>query len=149
MAKGIEPVDTKIKRIVFYVVLIGVVVLLWAVVRNKPNPAKATYSQFLEQVQSGQVNNAVILATRTGTNEITYRLKDGSEARTVVPSDYRNVLEALQQKMVNIEIRDASSQWLQMLLNASPFLVLLGFWFFMMRRMPRGRGIFWANPDAK
>jgi ATP-dependent Zn protease len=37
--------------------------------------------------------------------------------------------------MVNIEIRDASSQWIRVLANASPFLLLLGFWFFMMNRM--------------
>jgi len=131
--------NSKAKSVVFWVVLIGVAALLWAVMQSGPNSTKATYSQFLEQVQSGQVNKAVIVDAHTGANPVTYSLKNGSQARTVVPSDYRAALEAMQQKMVNIEIRDASSQWIRILLNASPFLVLLAFWVFMMNRMSNGR----------
>jgi len=134
--------SSKTKGFVFYAVLIGVAALLWLVVRNGPNPAKASYSQFLQQVQSGQVNKATIVAAHTGVNQVDYSLKDGSQAHTVVPSDYRDVLETLQRKMVDIEIRDASSQGLRVVANATPFLVLLGFWFFMMRRMSN-------RPDAK
>jgi cell division protease FtsH len=132
--------NSKAKGVVFWAVLIGVAGLLWAVIQNKPNSAKATYSQFLQQVQSGQVSKAIIIADHSGANPVTYNLKDGTEAHTVVPSNYQGVLEALQQKMVNIEIRDASRQWVRMLANASPFLVLLGFWVFMMRRMPNRPG---------
>jgi cell division protease FtsH len=131
--------NSKAKSVVFWMVLIGVAVLLWAVMQSGPDAAKTTYSQFLQQVQSGQVNKAIIVADHTGANPVTYSLKDGSQARTVVPSDYRAALEAMQQKMVNIEIRDASSQWIRILVNASPFLVLLGFWVFMMNRMSNRR----------
>ena len=129
--------NTRAKSIVFFVVLIGVAALLWAVIQNRPSPPKATYSQFLEQVQAGRVSKAIIEAEHTGANPVTYSLKDGSRARTVLPWDYRSALEAMQQKMVDIEIRDASSRWIRVLLNASPFLVLLGFWFYMMRRKIR------------
>jgi cell division protease FtsH len=131
--------NSKAKSVVFWVVLIGVAVLICAVLQSNPNSAKATYSQFLQQVESGQVSKAIIVADHSGANPVTYSLKDGSQARTVVPSDYRAALEAMQQKMVNIEIRDASSQWIRVLLNASPFLVLLAFWVFMMNRMSNGR----------
>ena len=129
--------NTKAKSIVFWVVLIGVAALLWAVIQNKPNLAKATYSQFLQQVQSGQVSKAAIEAGHSGANPATYSLKDGSRARTVLPRDYRDALEAMRQKTVDIEILDAASQWMRVLANASPFLVLLGFWVFMMRRLPK------------
>jgi ATP-dependent Zn protease len=127
--------NTKAKSILFFVVLIGVAALLWVVVQNGPNPAKATYSQFLEQVQAGQVSKAIVVAAQTGANPVMYSLKDGSQVHSVLPADYRDALEAMQRKMVNIEIRDASSQWIRVLANASPFLVLLGFWIFMMNRM--------------
>jgi hypothetical protein len=48
----------------------------------------------------------------------------------------------LQNKQVNIEIRDSSLEPLRLLVNTIPFLVLLGFWFFMMQRLrkdPRQR----------
>jgi ATP-dependent Zn protease len=127
--------DTQAKRIIFFAVLIGVAALLWAVVQNEPNPAKATYSQFLEQVQAGKVSKATIVSGHTGANPVTYSLTDGSQARSVLPWDYRDALEAMRQKMVNVEIRDASTQWVRVLANASPFLLLLGFWVFMMNRM--------------
>jgi cell division protease FtsH len=127
--------NTRAKRVFFYLVLIGVAALLWAVIQNKPSPPNATYSQFLEQVQAGRVNKAIIEAEHTGANPVTYSLKDGSQARSVLPWDYRDALEAMRQKMVNIEIQDAASQWVRVLLNASPFLVLLGFWVYMMNRM--------------
>jgi cell division protease FtsH len=127
--------NTKAKAIVFWVVLFVVAALMWAVTQNKPNPPKATYTQFLEQVQAGQVSNATIEAEHTGANPVTYSLKDGSQARTVLPWDYRSALEAMQQKMVNIEIRNASTQWPRVAANAIPFLVLLAFWVFMMYRM--------------
>jgi cell division protease FtsH len=127
--------NTRAKRVVFWVVLFVVAALMWAVSQNKPNLTKATYSQFLQQVQAGQVSKATIEAEHNGANPVTYSLKDGSRARTVLPWDYRNALEAMQQKMVNIEIQDASSQWIRVLANASPFLLLLGFWVFMMNRM--------------
>jgi cell division protease FtsH len=128
--------SSKGKSVVFWVVLVGVAALIWATAQAGSASAKATYSQFLQQVQSGQVSKAIIVADHTGANPVTYSLKDGSQARTVVPSDYRAALEAMQQKMVNIEIRDASSQWIRVLLNASPFLVLLGFWVYMLNRIP-------------
>jgi hypothetical protein len=40
----------------------------------------------------------------------------------------------MQQKAVNIEIRDAS-QWIRPLTNSLPFLLLLGAWFVMLPRL--------------
>jgi cell division protease FtsH len=134
--------NSNAKTIVFWGILIAVAALMWAVQRNGPSQVKATYSQVLQQVQAGQVSKATIVAAQSGANPVTYSLKDGSRVDSVLPQDYRDVLEAMQQKMVDIEIRDASSQWLRVVANASPFLILLGFWFFMMNRMK-------ANRDAK
>jgi cell division protease FtsH len=127
--------DSKTKSIVFYGVLVCAAVLMWAVMRNQHNSANATYSEFLQQVQSGQVNSAIVVATNTGTDRVTYRLKNGSELQTIVPSRYRELLDAMQQNKVKIEIRDASTQWLRVLANSSPFLLLPGFWFYAMRRL--------------
>jgi cell division protease FtsH len=129
------------KRVVFYAILICVAGVVWGVARTGRNQTRATYSEFLQQVQSDQVSDATITAAHSGANRITYSLKNGTRVQTVVPSDYRDVLEVLQQKMVNIEIRDSSSQVLRMLANSLPFFVLLGFWVFMMRRL--------AGRDAK
>ena len=81
------------------------------------------------------MNSAVIVAANTGTDQVTYRLKNGTELQTVIPAAFHNVLDAMQQNKVDIEIRDASTQWLRVLANSAPFLLLLGFWFYAMRHL--------------
>src|SRR5580692_10193330 len=123
----------KTKSVVFFVVLIVVVVIMALTGdRTGESRTKATYSEFLQQVQAGEVSKATIAVAETGANPVTYRLKSGSEWLTIVPKNYQDALAAMQNKLVNIEIRDAQSQRVRTLANASPFLLLLGFWVVMM-----------------
>src|ERR1700710_146770 len=123
------------KRSVFFALLIGVAALLWIFAHNGSGPLKATYSQFLQQVQNGQVNKAVIVAAPPGGGPGPFTLRDGRKVESVLPSDYRDALDAMRQKMVDIEIRDASSQLARVLASSTPFLILLGFWAFAMYRL--------------
>jgi hypothetical protein len=103
---------------------------------------RLTYSQFLASVQSGQVASVIILGTNSGAVTAICRLADGGTVRTVLPADYRDALHALQNKQVNIEIRDSSTEPLRLLINMTPFIILMAFWLFMMQRLrkdPRQR----------
>jgi cell division protease FtsH len=127
------------KNAVFVVVLMVVATLVGAIVKTRTAQATTTYSQFLQQVESGQVRSAVIAATREDANRVTYELTRGGTLQTVVvPSDYRKILDLMQQKMVDIDIRDGDLQWPRIVMNASPFLILLAVWFVMMGRL-RGK----------
>ena len=119
---------------VFWIVLFAVGALLWAVVRNQPAPLKATYSQFLQQVQSGEVLEATIRSVHSGGNPVDYSLKNGARFQSVLPHDYRDALNAMQQKLVNVEI-NPGPQWSRYLANSMPFLILLAFWFFALGQM--------------
>ncbi len=125
---------SKTRSIVFFVVLAVVAVVMALVVgdRTDGSKTKATYSEFLQQVQAGEVSKATIAVAETGANPVTYRLKSGGEWLTIVPRNYQDALAAMQNKLVNIEIRDAQSQRTRTLVNASPFFLLLGFWIVMM-----------------
>jgi ATP-dependent Zn protease len=125
---------SKTKSIVFFVVLIVVVAVLALVIgdRTEGSKTKATYTEFLQQVQAGEVSKATIAVAETGANPVTYRLKSGSEWLTIIPRNYQDALAAMQSKLVNVEIRDAQSQRVRTLANASPFLLLLVFWAAMM-----------------
>jgi hypothetical protein len=69
------------------------------------------------------------------------RLKDGNAVRTVLPSDYRDALVAMQNKLVNVEIRDSSSGSLRLVMKATPFFLLLGVWILLaIRKFPNGPG---------
>jgi ATP-dependent Zn protease len=102
--------------------------LLWMAAGSGGGQSKLTYSQFLEQVRAGQVTSVTIIGSHSGVTPATCRLKDGNTVRTVLPSDYRDALAAMQDKLVDIEIQDASSGRLRFFTNATPFFLLLGVW---------------------
>jgi ATP-dependent Zn protease len=108
--------------------------VLWMTTTGQRSLTTYTYSQFLDQVHSGQVASVVVNGSNSDAVEATCRLKDGKAARTVLPSDYKDALLAMQNKFVNIEIRDSSSEPLRLFMNATPFLLLLGVWVFLMIR---------------
>jgi ATP-dependent Zn protease len=120
--------NQRVRTIVFWTVLLAVAALLFAVVRSRPTPVKATYSQFLSQVQSGEVLKATINNAHPGANPVEYSLKDGTRMESVLPANYRDALDAMQQKVVNVEI-EAGPQWPRFAANSAPFLILMGFWF--------------------
>jgi ATP-dependent Zn protease len=126
----------KSKLLVFLAVMVVAAALALAV-GNRSHGTKATYSEFLQQVQAGQVTKAVIVTGNSGADPITYSLRDGSRENTVLPKDYGDVLTTLQRKMVNIQIQDAAWQRLRTMSNAAPFFVLMGLWCFMMWRLRR------------
>lgn len=124
----------KQKNIVFLTVMIGVVVSLALIVGDRRYQTKATYSEFIQQVQSGEVTKATIAVARTGADSVDYILKNGARLQTIVPGDYKDALAAMTANKVAVEIREAS-QWWQILLNMTPFLLLLGFWFLMLGQL--------------
>jgi ATP-dependent Zn protease len=113
-------------------VLVCVAGVLWMTTTGQGSPTMYTYSQFLDQVHSGQVASVVVIGSNSGVVEATCRLRDGKTARTVLPSDYKDALLAMQDKLVNIEIRAFSPEPLRLFMKATPFLLLLGIWVVLM-----------------
>jgi ATP-dependent Zn protease len=102
-----------------------------------------TYSQFMEKVRTGQIASVVVMGSNAGAIQALCRRKDGGSEQTVLPADYRDALLAMQEKLVNVEIQDSPSGWRQLLINATPFLLLLAVWIFLMiRNLPDGHLIF-------
>jgi ATP-dependent Zn protease len=112
--------------------------ILWTTVSRR-GLTKLTYSEFLEQVRGGQIASVTIISSNSGATQAICHLKDGNTVRTVLPSDYRHALVAMQDKLVNIEIQDSSSQPQRAIVNAAPFLLLVGVWIFVViRKFPDG-----------
>ena len=122
-------------------VLICVAGILWMATGQR-SLATVTYSQFLENVRTGQIGSVIVMGSNAGAIQAICRLKDGHAVRTVLPSDYRDAMVAMQDELVNVEIRDSSSGSYRLFINAAPFLLLLGVWIFLLiRKSPSGRFI--------
>ena len=129
--------NSNVKTAVFWVVLICVAVLLWTVVRTGQIRAEQelTFTQFINEVEAGKVKDITVTGSKVqGTMK-----DDDSPLQTVIPSNYPDIYKLLQDKGVNVNIKDSSSSnWVSLLINAIPFVLLLAFWIFMMRQMQSG-----------
>ena len=129
--------NSNIKTLIFWVVLVCVAVLLFTVVKTNQSPKEDTisFTQFLEKAKNGEVKE-VTIADRD-VHGIYQNPNQGFH--TQVPANYPQLYDILDGKKVNVNIKDTSSNsWIAILLNASPFIVLLAFWIFMMRQMQSG-----------
>jgi cell division protease FtsH len=130
--------NSNVKTAIFWVVVVCVGVLLWTVV--KTNSARSSmdlsFTQFMDQVDAGRVKEVHI----TGT-EARGSFKDDktTEFRTNLPPSYSDIYKVLRDKGVNTDWKPGdSSNWMAIIINTVPFVLLLAFWIFMMRQMQSG-----------
>ena len=129
--------NSNIKTLIFWVVLICLAVLLFAVVKSGQNlkEEEISFTQFLDKVKAGDVKE-VTIADRDAHGK--YQ-NPNFGFHTQLPLTYPPMIDLMREKNVNITWKDTSTGgWLTILLNASPFIVLLAFWIFMMRQMQSG-----------
>jgi cell division protease FtsH len=131
-------VSSNIKQILFWVVIFLVVAMLFVVVRTTAGPKdqNLTFTQFVAKVEAGSVDKVTI----TG-NEVhgTYKSNPNATLHTFIPVNYPDIIKQMQEHGVDVEIKDTSSSgWVSILINASPFIVVIAFWIFMMRQMQSG-----------
>ncbi len=129
--------SSNVKTAVFWVMLACLAVLVWYVVRTGKTHVEQplSFSQFMDAVEAGKVKQVSIAG-----NEVhgAYR-DDQTGLRTLIPANYPDLYKLLREKGVNVEIKDtSSSNWVSIVVNAIPFVLLLAFWIFMMRQMQSG-----------
>ena len=129
--------NSNVKTVIFWIVLGAVALLLWVVVKQghtKPDRA-LNFSEFLTEVDSGDVRKVDINGS-----DIKGEFMNGKDTfHTIAPANYPRLIDLLNDKKVQMTFSDNSgNSWVSILVNASPFLLLIGFWIFMMRQMQSG-----------
>jgi cell division protease FtsH len=129
-------VNSNVKTSIFWVVVAYLSVLLWQVVKsNKTRPAKAiSFSELVNDVKDGKIRKISI----TDGSDVNGTYKDGSSLHTLIPDRYTEIYAILQDHGVEIDIKERNQGWVALLFNATPFILLIGFWIFMMRQVRGG-----------
>jgi cell division protease FtsH len=132
--------NSNVKTAVFWVVIICVAVLLWAVVhtgRAKVDD-QPTFTDLMNSVEQGRVKSVVVNSS-TGDVQGTYKDSDGRQFHSNVPTNYPAIYDRFREKGVAVTVqKDTGTGWVSILINAIPFVLLLAFWIFMMRQMQSG-----------
>ncbi len=130
--------NSTVKTVVFWLVIVLSGVLLWQVVKGANSGAKErdfTFSEFLSNVDQNNVTEVTIVG-----QEVHGKLKnDKAGFHTTVPTSYPDMIKELRDKGVNITVKDAQAGgWPTWLLNLAPFILLGALWFIMIRQMQTG-----------
>ncbi|MGH8043981.1 MAG: ATP-dependent metallopeptidase FtsH/Yme1/Tma family protein, partial [Stenotrophomonas sp.] len=133
------------KNLLLWVVVAVVLMVVFQSFSPKSSGANAqgaTYSQFLDQVDSGNVQKVTFSGDlRGGTNQISYTTRGGQSATITAPLD-RDLINVLRGKNVEIVQEEPSSgiSLGAILMNFLPVILIIGFWLFIMRQMQGGGG---------
>ncbi|HET9397500.1 MAG TPA: ATP-dependent metallopeptidase FtsH/Yme1/Tma family protein, partial [Sphingomicrobium sp.] len=128
--------------LIWLAVLFGLVLFVRAFDSGSAAQGDAlAYSQFVQQVNEGNVRTATIATSTTGNVTVSGKLADGKAFRTVAPAN-TNVADRLVAKGVSVSVKaeEQSSVWLILLYQSLPFLLILGISFFVMRQMQKNAG---------
>ncbi len=129
--------NSTIKTVLFWAVIVVSAVLLWQVVRTGTTGQKDKeigFSEFLSEVDSGNVHDAMFIG-----QEVRGKYKNDTAFHTIVPANYPDMYKKLTEKGVPYSFKDISSgSWPSWLLNLAPLVLLGALWFFMIRQMQTG-----------
>jgi len=130
-------VNSTVKTVVFWLVIVLCAVLLWQVVKSGTNGPKETtisFSQLMTDVDAGKVHDVTIAGT-----EVHGKNNDGAAFNTTVPTNYPDMYKSMRDHNVQVTVRDAQSgSWPSWLLQLSPLILIGALWFIMIRQMQTG-----------
>ena len=130
--------NSTVKTVVFWLVIVLSAFLLWQVVKTSGGSQKdkeINFTQFMTDVNQGNVGEVTINGQEVRGK---YR-NDKSQFHTTVPANFPDMYKTLQDKGVSVNIRDVSGGgWPSWLFNLAPIILLAALWFFMIRQMQTG-----------
>jgi cell division protease FtsH len=124
------------KNTVLWLIVIGIVAMVFLNFDNKKKPEAMSYSEFVTAVNTGQVKSVKIDA-----ESIQGQRKDNSAFETVRPSIPDNaLLPSLTAQKVEVQgaAPERQSVWMQLLVASFPVLLIIGLIMFFMRNMQGG-----------
>ena len=128
-----------VKNLLIWTVIAVVLMSLFNGIGGRNNTSEEyNYSEFMQQVQTGQVEEVVIAG-----REIIGTLKSGQSFRTFSPETDNSALvgELLNSKVrISGKAPEKQSFLAQIFIHWFPFLLLIGVWIFFMRQMQGGAG---------
>ncbi|HLX45091.1 MAG TPA: ATP-dependent zinc metalloprotease FtsH [Bryobacteraceae bacterium] len=129
--------NSSVRNAVLWLIILCLVVLVWAVFKgSKPTGQTPQFSELVQEVKDGKVESVTFNST---TGDIHGKMKNGDEFHSIVPPNYNDFTTLLLDKHVSFKVeKDNGGNWVSILVNAIPFVLLLGFWIFMMRQMQSG-----------
>ena len=132
------------KTILFWISIVFLGVMLWRLVSANGQAAREdtpSYSEFAAKVDKGDVKEVTLYLSQNSYElQGEYIQPANRKFRVLIPKEKApQIMDTLRDKSVQLSVKEVrSSDWVLILLNALPLLLLAGFVFFLMRQMQAG-----------
>ena len=139
--KDDKPMNDLVKNLLTWAIIAVVLISIfnhYATVGDTPDAL--SYSEFLNDVRNGTISEVHIESGLSG-NRVTGRTVNGNEFSTFGPPDPKLVDELVENKVeITAEPPAQRSVIVELILNVTPVLLLIGLWVYFMRQMQGGAG---------
>jgi cell division protease FtsH len=132
------------KTILFWISIVFLGVMLWKLVSANGAQAREdepSYSEFMGKVDAGDVKEVTLyLSPNSYELQGEYKLPANHKFHlTVFKESAPDLAKQLREKQVPMKVKEVrSGDWVLILLNAAPLILLVGFCLFLMRQMQAG-----------
>jgi cell division protease FtsH len=133
-----------LKTILFWLSIVLLGVMLWKLVSAngaQPHDDEPSYSMFMQKVDAGEINEVTMyLSPNSYELQGEYAKPAHQKFRLIIAKENApEVTKVLRDKAVQIKVKEVrSGDWVLILLNAAPLILLVGFCLFLMRQMQAG-----------
>lgn len=123
------------KSAVFWLAAGVIIIVLWSLLQTSQLARKEmTFSEFLDSVEARRVQSVAVSG-----NIVRGVMKSGDEFKTVIPSQYNDLVKTLREHGVEINVKDTSrAPWFSYLFSWFPLVLFILFWIMFMRQMQAG-----------
>jgi cell division protease FtsH len=135
--------SSTIRTVIFWISIVFLGVLLWKLVSangQQTREDEPSYSEFMAKVDQGEVKEVTLyLSPNSYELQGEYQKEHKKFHTTIFKEAAPDLMKTLRDKTVQIKVKEVhSGDWVLILLNALPLLLLAGFVFFLMRQMQAG-----------
>jgi cell division protease FtsH len=135
--------SSTIRTVIFWISIVFLGVLLWKLVSangQQTREDEPSYSEFMGKVDQGEVKEVTLyLSPNSYELQGEYQKEHKKFHTTIFKEAAPDLMKTLRDKTVQIKVKEVhSGDWVLILLNALPLLLLAGFVFFLMRQMQAG-----------
>ncbi len=135
--------SSTIRTVIFWISIVFLGVLLWKLVSangQQTREEEPSYSEFMAKVDQGEIKEVTLyLSPNSYELQGEYQKEHKKFHTTIFKEAAPDLMKTLRDKTVQIKVKEVhSGDWVLILLNALPLLLLAGFVFFLMRQMQAG-----------
>jgi len=132
------------KTILFWISIVFLGVMLWKLVSTNASQAREdepSYSLLMAKIDAGEIKEVTMyLSPNSYELKGEYSKPQNQKFRAIIAKENApEVTKALRDKAVQVKVQEVrSGDWVLILLNAAPLILLVGFCLFLMRQMQSG-----------